>query len=309
MHSAAPDANRLPAYSSPGVQAHGHHTLICLKIHPLKGGAFTHAVVAVDLAPMRDSHWPGIATAVAVLWIFSTVAWLGITGPIWHASNHASPDAWIGFAGNALGAMVALLAAIVAAYAAYRTVLPMQRQLSELVRQNSFAHYDRLRHRAADLTDTKILIENVTANLEVMDQSLSLSGLGAYDRRDAAFERLEASVGALNMSRRSVWGDENAQSLTTYFVDNSIRAVTVARCARAGSTKPFSADEWSSAKKVAYQGGVALYSRVKLESDILSSELAALEPLILSRQPFPQLWKGDYPGPEKLAEMYSGQKK
>jgi hypothetical protein len=198
---------------------------------------------------------------------FSTVAWLGIAGPIWHASNHASPDAWIGFAGNALGAMVALLAAIVAAYAAYRTVLPMQRQLSELVRQNSFAHYDRLRHRAADLTDTKILIENVTANLEVMDQSLSLSGLGAYDRRDAAFERLEASVGALNMSRRSVWGDENAQSLTTYFVDNSIRAVTVARCARAGSTKPFSADEWSSAKKVAYQGGVALYSRVKLESD------------------------------------------
>jgi hypothetical protein len=109
---------------------------------------------------------------------FSTVAWLGIAGPIWHASNHASPDAWIGFAGNALGAMVALLAAIVAAYAAYRTELPMQRQLSELVRQNSFAHYDRLRHRAADLTDTKILIENVTANLEVMDQSLSLSGLG-----------------------------------------------------------------------------------------------------------------------------------
>ncbi|MBR0695809.1 hypothetical protein [Bradyrhizobium lablabi] len=258
---------------------------------------------------MRDSRWPGVATAVAVLWILSTVGWLGIAGPIWHASKHASPDAWIGFAGNALGAIVALLAAIVAGYAAYRTVLPMQRQLSELVRQNNFAHYDRLQRRAADLVDIKILIENITAHLEVMDRSLSLSGLGAYEKRGVAFERLEASVGALNMTRRSVWGDENAQSLTTYFVDNSIRAMTAARSALAGSARPFSADEWAAIKKVAVEGGVALYSRVKLESDILSSEIAALEPLVLSRQPFPQLWKGDYPGPEKLAEMYSGNRK
>jgi hypothetical protein len=57
----------------------------------------------------------------------------------------------------------------------------MQRQLSELVRQNNFEHYDRLQRRAADLVDAKILIENVTAHLEVMDQSLSLSGLGAYE--------------------------------------------------------------------------------------------------------------------------------
>ena len=34
----------------------------------------------------------------------------GDRGPIWHASNHANPNAWIGFAGNALGATVALLA-------------------------------------------------------------------------------------------------------------------------------------------------------------------------------------------------------
>jgi hypothetical protein len=78
------------------------------------------------------------------------------------------PDAWIGFAGNALGAGVALLAALVAGLAAYRTIIPMQKQLTELVRQNHFAHYERLRQRAADLTDIKILIENVTANLEVM---------------------------------------------------------------------------------------------------------------------------------------------
>ena len=111
------------------------------------------------------------------------------------------------------------------------------------------------------------------------------------------------------MSRRSVWGDENAQSLTTYFVDNSLRAANVAKCALAGSARPFSNDEWIAAKKVAFQGGIALHARIKLESDILSSEIAALEPLILNRHPFPQLWKGDYPGPEKLAEMYSGQER
>ena len=257
---------------------------------------------------MREKHWPGIATAVAVLWILSTVVWLGVAGPLWHASNHASPDAWIGFAGNALGAGVALLAAIVAGFAAYRTVLPMQRQLSELVRQNNFAHYERLRQRAADLTDIKILIENVTANLEVMERSLSLSGLGKYDGRSVAFERLEGSVSVLNMSRRSVWGDENAQSLTTYFVDNSLRAANLARCALAGSATPFSKDEWTVAKTAAFQGGVALHARIKLERDILSSEIASLEPLILKRHPFPQLWKGDYPEPEKLAEMYSGKR-
>jgi hypothetical protein len=257
---------------------------------------------------MRDKDWPGIATAVAVLWILSTVIWLGISGPIWHASNHASPDAWIGFAGNALGAAVALLAATVAGFAAYRTILPMQRQLSELVRQNNFAHYERLRQRAADLTDITILIVNVTANLEVMDKALSLSGLGSYEGKSVAFDRLEGSVSVLNMSRRSVWGDENAQSLTTYFVDNSLRAANIARCALAGSADPFSNDEWMTAKQIAIQGGVALHSRIKLEGDILASEIATLEPLILNRQPFPQLWKGDYPGPKKLAEMYSGKR-
>jgi hypothetical protein len=254
---------------------------------------------------MRDKHWPGIATAVAILWILTTVVWLGVAGPLWHATKTASPDAWIGFAGNALGAGVALLAAIVAGVAAYRTIVPMQRQLSELVRQNNFAHYERLRQRAADLTDIKILIENVTANLDVMDQSLSLSGLGANEGRSVAFERLGGSVGVLNASRRSMWGDQNAQSLTTYFVDNALRATNVASNAVIGSRTPFDKDEWLAAKNIAFQGGVALHGRIRLENDILSAEIAALEPLILNRQPFPQLWMGSYPGPEKLAEMYA----
>jgi hypothetical protein len=66
--------------------------------------------------------------------------------------------------------------------------------LSELVRQNNFAYYERLRQRAADLTDITILIENVTANLEVMDQSLPLSGLGSHEGKRLAFERLEGTA-------------------------------------------------------------------------------------------------------------------
>jgi hypothetical protein len=153
---------------------------------------------------MRDYNWPGIATAVAILWIISNLLWLGIAGPLWKATESSNPDPWIGFAGNALGAGVALLAAAVAGVAAYRTIVPMQEQLSQLVRQNNFAHYERLRQRAADLTDIKILIENVTANLEGMNRSLVLSGLGANESRSVAFDRLEQSVAVLNASRRSI---------------------------------------------------------------------------------------------------------
>ncbi|MHC2406617.1 putative oligopeptide transporter (OPT) family protein [Bradyrhizobium barranii subsp. barranii] len=118
----------------------------------------------------------------------ATVGWLGIAGPIWQATKSASPDAWIGFAGNALGAGMTLLAATAAAIAAYWTIIPMRRQLSELVRQNNFAHYERLRQRAAELMDMKVLIENVTANLEVMHRSL------ARLIRERAPERLASVV-------------------------------------------------------------------------------------------------------------------
>jgi hypothetical protein len=255
---------------------------------------------------MREPQWPGIATAVAILWLVSNVVILGVAGPIWRAASGSSSDAWIGFAGNALGAGIALLAAIVAGIAAYRTVVPMQRQLSELVRQNNFAHYERLRQRAADLTDMTILIENVNASLEVMDRSFALSGIGAGDGRAIAFNRLEQCVVLLRNSRRLVWGDENAQSLTGYFIDNSLRATTTVRDSLPGPTNAgYNHAEWVAIKNIAFQGGVALHARIKWETDILASEIAALEPLVLNRQPFPQLWKGDYPGPEKMAEMYS----
>lgn len=253
---------------------------------------------------MNDRNWPGIATAVAILWIMATVGWLGIAGPIRQATKSASPDAWIGFAGNALGAGMTLLAATAAAIAAYWTIIPMRRQLSELVRQNNFAHYERLRQRAAELMDLKILIENVNANLEIMDQSLAQSGLGAIEGRQFAFDRLEQSAGVLNASRRVLWGDENAQSLTKYFIDKSMLAVNMARNVTPGTPRIFDEEKWRNFKEVAIKGGIALHARITFEHEMISNEIALLEPSILKRPAFPQFWQGEYPGPEKLAEMY-----
>ncbi|MDA9539632.1 hypothetical protein ACM41_26385 [Bradyrhizobium sp. CCBAU 21362] len=254
---------------------------------------------------MSDKNWPGVASAVAILWIIATVLWLGIAGPIWQATKSASPDAWIGFAGNALGAGVTLLAALAAAFAAYRTIVPMQRQLSELVRQNNFAHYERLRERAAELMDVRILIENVNANLEVMDRSLTLSGLGAIEGRHSAFKRLEESAGVLNASRRLLWGDQNAQSLTRYFVEKTMLAVNMARNVTPGTPRIFDDEKWRNLKKDAFQGGIALHARITFEHEMISNEIAFLEPSVLNRPAFPQFWQGDYPGPEKLAEIYT----
>ncbi|MGY8705130.1 hypothetical protein RAD16_05225 [Bradyrhizobium sp. 18BD] len=256
---------------------------------------------------MNDRSWPGIASAVAILWILATVLWLGVAGPIWQATRSASPDAWIGFAGNALGAGVTFLAALAAAFAAYRTIVPMQRQLSELIRQNNFAHYERLQQRAAELMDIKILIENINANLEVMDRSLARPG--ATEGLRTAFDRLEQSAGALNVSRRLLWGDKNAQSLTAYFIDKTMFAVNAARSATPGAPGIFDEQEWRKLKEAAFQGGIALHARITFEHEMISNEIAALEPAILNRPAFPQFWQGEYPGPAKLAEIYAPRSK
>jgi hypothetical protein len=181
----------------------------------------------------------------------------------------------------------------------------MQSQLAELVRQNNFAHYERLRVRAADLWDQRLLIERTNANLEVMEHGLSLTGLGANEGRKAAFERLEDSAEQLNASRRLVWGDQNAQSLTKFYADHVMVAGNHARRSLLGTHQPFEEPAWKEAKATAWRAGVALWSRINLEITMLSHEIASLEPTILNRASFPQLWNGDYPGPDKLAEIYA----
>ena len=143
---------------------------------------------------MKERPWPGIATAVAVVWIFSNIAWLGIAGPIWRASDSGNPDPWIGFAGNVLGAAVTLLAATVAGIAAYRTIVPMQRQLAELVRQNTFAQYQKLRDRAGELKDELRLVYRVNSDLDLVYKTLSASESGARERLNDAIDRLREGI-------------------------------------------------------------------------------------------------------------------
>jgi hypothetical protein len=254
---------------------------------------------------MHDRAWPGIATAVAILWIISTITWLGVAGPIWRAGATSSPDAWIGFAGNALGAGVSLLAAVVAGIAAYRTIVPMQRQLGELVRQNNFDHYDRLRGRAAVLVQLSNLVQRVNANLERMDRSFSFTGVSAHENRTMALRRLEESVEQLNADRAQVWGDQNAQSLVKYYVERCLEAATVGRASLPGGGDRAKVAGWQEAKTKAFQGGVAVFFRVEYEITQISSEVSRLEPIVFGIAPVPQMWDGEFPGPERMAEMYA----
>jgi hypothetical protein len=238
---------------------------------------------------MLDYHWPGIATAVAILWIVSTVLWLGIAGPIWQAAGSSNPDPWIGFAGNALGAVVSLFAAIVAGIAAYRTIVPMQRQLAELARQNQFAQYERLRIRAGELHDEMRLVFRVTSDLEILEKTLDAAGTGARERLNVAIDRSREGVEMLWTTRRNVWGDLEAQRHSKDFVESSLRAANASSDLRLNDQgKP----EWLKLKEAAFSAGVIVHARIQLELDILSEEIAFLEPAILGRPrdfPFPYL--------------------
>jgi hypothetical protein len=253
---------------------------------------------------MREHHWPGIATAVAILWIVSTVLWLGIAGPIWQATGSSNPDPWIGFAGNVLGAAVSIIAAVVAGIAAYRTIVPMQHQLAELVRQNQFAQYERLRARAGELKDELRLVFRVNADLEIVEKVLEESGLGARERLNAAIDRSCEGINLLWTASRNIWGDSEAQQHRKDYVESSLRAA-------ATSLDPRSSDQskmaWLNLKTTTFSAGVVVHARIELELQILSEEIAFLEPVILGRPrgfPFPflknarseQPWRGDLGG-------------
>jgi hypothetical protein len=243
-----------------------------------------------EARPIRTGAWPGIATAVAITWIFSNILWLGVAGPIWKAVNSSSPDAWIGFAGNALGASVSLLAAIVAGIAAYKTIIPMQRQLGELARQNQFAQYERLRSRAAELNDELRLVYRVNADLEIVERMLDASGLGARERLSDAIDRLMQGVDSLWTVNRTVWGDTAAQKHRKEYVEKCLLAVSASLKLRQNTQMKA---EWLQSKTSAWTAGVVVHARIQLELQILSDEIARMEPSILGRP-------ADFPIPAML---------
>jgi len=153
----------------------------------------------------------------------------------------------------------------------------MQRQLAELVRQNQFAQYERLRARAGELKDELQLVFRVNADLENVEQMLEATGLGARDRLGEAIDRLREGVNLLWTASRNVWGDREHRK---DYVESSLRVATASPTLRLSNQSKM---EWIDLKKTAFSAGVVVHARIELELQILSEEIAFLEPVILGR--------------------------
>jgi hypothetical protein len=60
---------------------------------------------------MKFDRYAGLASVVGIVLVWVMIVWLGVGGPIWRAYWTASPEQWLGFAGNVLGGAMTLLAA------------------------------------------------------------------------------------------------------------------------------------------------------------------------------------------------------
>jgi hypothetical protein len=227
---------------------------------------------------MQERGWPGIATAVAIVWILSNVLWLGVAGPIWQAARSTNPDPWIGFAGNVLGATVTLLAAIIAGIAAYKTIVPMQRQLRELVRQNQFTQYEKLSNRSRKLHDELALTLRVVRDLDEIEKALNATGLGSRENLSGAIDACRSSTRSLWEGGANVWGNEAVLILRKSFIDASVMA------APSGIADLSNKSAWTETKKIATDAGDLVKKRIKIELQTVAEEIAAIEPAILGRE-------------------------
>ncbi|WP_157785218.1 hypothetical protein [Bradyrhizobium yuanmingense] len=61
-----------------------------------------------------------------------------------------------------------------------------------------------------------------------------------------------------------------------YFIDNTLRAVNEVRSSLPGSHEPLDAQAWLKFKDIAFQGGVALHTRIKFETGVYPLKLQPL---------------------------------
>ena len=163
----------------------------------------------------------------------------------------------------------------------------MSRSDCGVVRQNLFAQYERLRARAGELKDELQLVFRVNADL--VEKMLEATGLGARDLLSEAIDRSCEGVNLLWTASRNVWGDREVQQHRKDYVESSVRAATASSTLRLSNQSKM---EWLDLKKTAFSAGVVVHARIELELQILSEEIAFLEPVILGRPrdfPFPFL--------------------
>ncbi len=166
-----------------------------------------------------------------------------------------------------------LLAAVVAGFAAYGTIIPMQRQLTELVRQNQFMHYERLRARAIDLNEEILIVYRVTSDLTIVGDAFDLTGLGARERFDEAFVQLAEGVQLLVQARGKVWGDTTTQAIRNDFVESCLRAGIYLPMSKRAERLPL--------KQKAFAAGVLHHQRVEREIRLVGEQIASVEPDVL----------------------------
>jgi hypothetical protein len=152
---------------------------------------------ARQLEAMNFDRFAGLFAASAICLTLAIVTWSGVAGPIWRATDGATPDQWLGFAGSLIGALATLAAGLIALLAAFKTLAPIRAQLDQLVKQNDHVLYDRMRRRATDLNEEIILIQQVCGGVAAVDRDLR-DYLGGGVTARLASERFETALDGFN---------------------------------------------------------------------------------------------------------------
>lgn len=170
------------------------------------------------------------------------IFWIPIfVRPIAKAILDGTPEQWLSFAGSVIGAFATLAAAGLALFAAYRTIKPVREQLDELVKQNEYAAFDRLRRHAEHLNTHFTLNFRANKDAEVLDRWIeefiaSHRPTEVLHSVELSFDRLAATINELQNSRGDVWGNKATQVARDEYIDAYVRlgqaAETFIRTAR-----------------------------------------------------------------------------
>jgi hypothetical protein len=181
---------------------------------------------------MNFDRFAGFFAASAICLTLAIVNWTGVVSPIWRATNTATPDQWLGFAGAILGALATLLAAGLALFAAVKTLAPMRAQLDQLIKQNDHVQYERMRKRAFGLNNEIILLQEVISSCLLVDRTLTEFLGKPTHPQDLAFKntvkRFTDHLEKLRVARGFLWGNPKVQAARHTFVETALSAATVA---------------------------------------------------------------------------------
>jgi hypothetical protein len=181
---------------------------------------------------MNFDRFAGIFAASAICLTLAIVSCTGVIGPIWRATNTATPDQWLGFAGAILGAVATPLAAGLALFAAIKTLSPMRAQLDQLIKQNDHVQYERMRKRAYGLNSEIILLQQVCTSCVLADRMLAEFLEKPKHPQDLAFKTAVKAftddLEKLRVARGFLWGDPKIQAARHSFVETTASAATLA---------------------------------------------------------------------------------